>query len=1064
MVSFSDPDLMLHNIVALENYSPGESLTEKDGKIISPPPDQDGQGEGNDERVREAILQSLDWIENTFYHSNLPKDLSNRSIHQISSCEAIDRLRKNILGIQFQNPCEKFSSKMIVHNERIGKLHQTYLETEQERNRTFVENILSKVSSDCPELLSNAIDAMVAARICSDPRFSWKEGIDGLVERLKPRTPNEGSGGAFFVPALSHIAINGESEFIMRRLRSTLGIINALLKTLCSDDCPELWNRLAGLQSSLSGEIEADSNTLSHMEEQLSEILFQTKELEARGESDIQILDELYQLLSRIHFDLRPFRPLLLDELKEEEILKFDPDVQDSIKSIKEQGQQKVLKLMNKIRQVEIESTLKEEFAAVNYFDQLSSLVGEGIDESAHEAIALVLSEEQSSQNIIRKAIGDFLELEDMHTRDTRFFVNNLNEIGDPESEFTELNEEFHLLEVFGLTEKSSDEDKKALGTRLSALLWELPFELDREPLARLLTPGNDIPLAERDRIIAELPILVKGDKNNDLALDQLAKLVQMRKERNDRETLSFEQKFHDSLASLSVLGGNPEEKKDRLKKLSVVLKDISNKEIALHKRLHSLFEDLYKQKLRLLQIELRNSFNLVMENISESILDKGSREELERYVQNLISPELDPGFIDSLSRPARAITSRTKKVILDRAPLLEKLSQSVGKIRSPLDALRSLNEEDKELLESLRFLKGENPLAYVQEFAHFANEKFRNPQEKVLFQVVDQFVAKPIGLEPAMPKSRTKMKVERHHLPPGIEPGEGAIREVGAYLLQSHLGLQCGVPPTLLISSTHPFLGDRTEVMSLQKKVAFSDDAFSIGEDLKKLPDSAMDAVLLHIAMMQMDGHGHNLAISDDRQKFILIDNGLSLPRPSPSGSSNCQGLRYARYGWMAFPQAKTHLSAQTREKIAAWDIPQIVASFKESIEALESRFPEEEHCHIADECFQLLELNLRLIKVGAELNKTYREIGSVHVLSRKAGTQPPQFVGGEIIEIYRKHILGKIDVNWNAVELNFRKVFSKTNGERLSNDTAFKSRIPDLEEEMAVMSDEEGGSQHNE
>ncbi|MFT4552636.1 MAG: hypothetical protein ACI9S8_001262 [Chlamydiales bacterium] len=1059
MISCSDDILPQHNLTVLENYSPGSTLIEKDDRIYPASSEENVDVEGNDEKVRNAILQSLDWIENTFHHAKLPLDLSNRSIHQISSSESINRLRDNILNIHFQNPCEKFTTKMTVHRERLGKLHKAYLEVEQKKSLALTNEFLSQFQHNNPELLNDAIDTMVASRVCSDPKLSWEEGFGELVERLRPRTPNKGSGGAFFVPGLSHIAINGEEEFIMRQLMNTLGFINALIKTLSPDECPELWEGLIGLRSTLNEDHVSNAETLSQINGQLSEILALTAGLNSKEKSDIQKIDNLYQLLSKIHFDLRPFLPLLLEELKGEEIEMMDPDIQKAIEGIKGQGQQKIIQLMNKIRLVDDEEAFTKDFSPLSYFDRLlSKSDDDDIDEASREIILSVRSEVDSIQEGIKIALEKFLELEELKSRNFHFFLKNLNEIGDPESEFTKMNEEYRLLEAFGLSETANDEEKSALVSRLNLLIWELPTLDSRKPLVRLLDPEMEISEAERESLIAEIPILVQGDENNDLALEQLTKLVLMRKEKNERKLVSKRLNFDDSLINLSGLGSNICEKKDRLKVLSDILKELSASDFALYKKLHKIFEDLYSQQLRLIQRDMRTFCDLMMSDLNVSVLDKSSRYELEGYVQRLTSPELNPGYIDSLSRPARAILSRTKKVILDRAPLLEKLEQSINKIRNPLEIFHSLDSENLAQIDRIKHLKSENPAAYVQEFARFANEKFRDPQARKLFMVNDQFVAKPIGLEPAMPKSRTKIKVKRQHLPEGIEPGEGAIREVAAYILQAHLGFDCGVPPTLLISSTHPFLGDSGEVMSLQKKVAYSDDSFSIGEDLEKLPDSAMDSVLLHIAMMQMDGHGHNLAISDDKKKFILIDNGLSLPHPSPSGSPDCQGLRYARYGWMVFPQAKTHLSTETREKIARWDIPEIAASFKEAMETAAAHFPDEEHCKIADACFQLLELNLHLIKVGAELDKTYREIGSVHVLSRKARISPPQFVGGEIIEIYKNHILGKDEVDWNAVEQNFRNVLTQTNGERLALDIAFKSGFRGLEDEMAKISDEEG------
>ena len=127
-----------------------------------------------------------------------------------------------------------------------------------------------------------------------------------------------------------------------------------------------------------------------------------------------------------------------------------------------------------------------------------------------------------------------------------------------------------------------------------------------------------------------------------------------------------------------------------------------------------------------------------------------------------------------------------------------------------------------------------------------------------------------------------------------GLESGDGAIREVAAYALDSTSGSsRAGVPPTVLYKNG-----------SLQRFVKHECDAEDVGTALFDT-ENIHSIGLLDLRIFNLDRHGGNMLFDKHSNRLIPIDHGLSLP------PLNC--LSEAEFGWISFRQAKIQFSERT-------------------------------------------------------------------------------------------------------------------------------------------------------
>jgi hypothetical protein len=198
---------------------------------------------------------------------------------------------------------------------------------------------------------------------------------------------------------------------------------------------------------------------------------------------------------------------------------------------------------------------------------------------------------------------------------------------------------------------------------------------------------------------------------------------------------------------------------------------------------------------------------------------------------------------------------------------------------------------------------------------------------------------------KPADEEAYAPNNPKQYHKPPqspgapgmrqGISPGDAAVREVVAYLLDHQHFAK--VPVTMLASIYHPDLhfkasqSPHCKTGALQGYVAHRDTADDVGTSMFSVADVQAVAIL-DIRLANQDRHGGNLLVVEPSQlvvqsasaavtksqagkkaSLVPIDHGACLPRIS--------ALCETTFLWLLWPQAKEPFSLSARQYIAALD-----------------------------------------------------------------------------------------------------------------------------------------------
>ncbi|KAK7399099.1 hypothetical protein VNO78_10274 [Psophocarpus tetragonolobus] len=211
-----------------------------------------------------------------------------------------------------------------------------------------------------------------------------------------------------------------------------------------------------------------------------------------------------------------------------------------------------------------------------------------------------------------------------------------------------------------------------------------------------------------------------------------------------------------------------------------------------------------------------------------------------------------------------------------------------------------------------------------------------------------------------------------------GTKVGEGALREVAAYLLdhprsgprlvsREAVGFS-GVPPTVMVQCLHQefnhpngyaFSSKHVKIGSLQKFMSndgncedFGPQAFPV-EEVHKI-------TVLDIRLANADRHAGNILIrkeADGLMKLIPIDHGYCLP----------DKFEDCTFDWLYWPQARQPYSPETVDYINSLDA-------EKDLELLK--------CYgwnIPLQCARTLSISTMLLKKGAERGLTPYDIGSI-------------------------------------------------------------------------------------
>jgi hypothetical protein len=231
--------------------------------------------------------------------------------------------------------------------------------------------------------------------------------------------------------------------------------------------------------------------------------------------------------------------------------------------------------------------------------------------------------------------------------------------------------------------------------------------------------------------------------------------------------------------------------------------------------------------------------------------------------------------------------------------------------------------------------------------------------------------VFKPIDEEGDNDDNPKRSFNEEQFVNKGILPGEGAQREVAAYLLdRDHFH---GVPQTTMAVLSHPSFrsstgdgGIVTKIGSLQEFIDNDGSAEDVGPKQFRVRDVHKIGVL-DLRIFNTDRHAGNILLteeSDGSYRLTPIDQGLSLPST----------LEHAWFDWLHWPQAKIPFDADTRCYIRHINVEEDAALL--------------EKLSIRPECIRTMKISSTLLKKGAAAGLSLYEIASM--ASRTVIDQP--------------------------------------------------------------------------
>ena len=200
-----------------------------------------------------------------------------------------------------------------------------------------------------------------------------------------------------------------------------------------------------------------------------------------------------------------------------------------------------------------------------------------------------------------------------------------------------------------------------------------------------------------------------------------------------------------------------------------------------------------------------------------------------------------------------------------------------------------------------------------------------------------------------------------------GVWPGEGATREVIAYMLD-HGGFS-GVPPTAMVS-LKGMDGDAEKVGSFQQFVAHDADCEELGASLFPTHEVHKIAVL-DIRLANTDRNAANILARQSPEDGIWeltpIDHGYCLP-------STFEDINFE---WQYWPQAKLPFSKTTLKHIEALDYEQDLMIMAE------------QGLSLRKECERVFKVCTQVLKKAAKKGLTLFQIGSI--LTRETSLKSP-------------------------------------------------------------------------
>lgn len=164
--------------------------------------------------------------------------------------------------------------------------------------------------------------------------------------------------------------------------------------------------------------------------------------------------------------------------------------------------------------------------------------------------------------------------------------------------------------------------------------------------------------------------------------------------------------------------------------------------------------------------------------------------------------------------------------------------------------------------------------------------------------------------------------------------------------------------------------------------------------EEKNEIPVTEVHKLLLDLILYNTDRNNGNVLYETNSQKIILIDHGMCLPDARIGLDDE------ALMEWVHLEQANLPLTVEFAEAIKTLDIDQFVSYLKDDMEAHSQVYGDQ--CVIDESAFYLLELNVRMVKVGIAQGASLKEMALMQHPIRMNG----QFVGGDLLRIYNDYI----------------------------------------------------------
>eukprot|EP00245_Coleochaete_scutata_P011877 TRINITY_DN4499_c1_g1_i1.p1 TRINITY_DN4499_c1_g1~~TRINITY_DN4499_c1_g1_i1.p1 ORF type:complete len:621 (-),score=113.05 TRINITY_DN4499_c1_g1_i1:1088-2950(-) len=218
-----------------------------------------------------------------------------------------------------------------------------------------------------------------------------------------------------------------------------------------------------------------------------------------------------------------------------------------------------------------------------------------------------------------------------------------------------------------------------------------------------------------------------------------------------------------------------------------------------------------------------------------------------------------------------------------------------------------------------------------------------------------------------------------------GTRVGEGAFREIAAYLLDHPLNTRrdasraideegfAGVPPTMLAYSSHGAFNHgkvedyrKPKLGSLQKFISSVGNCEDFGPSHFH-PQEVHKISVLDIRLANTDRNGENILVCSPRggnkwSTLVPIDHGYSIP----------ETFEDCTFEWLCWPQAHLPYNAETTAYIERLDVEQDIALLKSF------------GWSVSPECARVLRVSTLLLKKGATKGLTPHTIGSMMCRAR--------------------------------------------------------------------------------